>query len=474
MEHSGNLIDGAWVATARTLTVRDKFTGETIRSVGIADRAQVASAVSAAAAAFARETITPYRRYEILSRLPGLLEERRDGIVSDLRAETGFTVKDCEGDFVRTLQTARLCAEEAGRITGELVPIHGAPGQKDERLAFTIRMPLGVVCAITPFNSPLNTVLHKVGPALAAGNAVVLKPATYTPLSAISLCQGLIDAGLPAGFLNLVHGSGSEAGQWLLEDPRIDYYTFTGSTRVGELIQRHAGLRRTQLELGNISSTIVFADADIEVAAEKCAVSSFRKAGQVCTSVQRILVQEAAMDRFVTLLVEKASKLKTGDPRDRATDIGPLIDEKEAERAEAWVQQAIAAGARLRLGGRREGALLVPTILENVTPDMRVVCDEIFAPVVSLVPFSDEEEAYAVANDTPFGLAGGVFTSDISRGLRAIRRLRMGTVHINDTSSSRVDLMPYGGVKASGFGHEGPRYAIRDMSEERLITINPT
>lgn len=473
MEHSGNLIAGEWVRTDAVFPVRDKFTGEVACNVGVASEAQITQAVASAAEAFERTPLAPYLRYEILSRAAEVLQGKRAEVIDNMRAETGFTVSDCSRDFNRALQTLTLSAEEAKRITGELVPIQGAPGQREERIAFTMRMPIGVVCAITPFNSPLNTVLHKVAPALAAGNAVVLKPATYTPLSAIALCGVLLEAGLPAGLLNMVQGSGNGAGQQLLEDQRIGFYTFTGSTKVGEIVQKHAGLRRTQLELGNISSTIIFDDAALEVAADNCVNASFRKAGQVCTSVQRILVHRSIVDRFAAALAERVRKLKVGDPRDPDTFVGPLIDEREAERAEGWIHEAVSQGATLVIGGQRDGAVLQPTILQNVDPHMRVVCDEIFAPVVSLAPFSDDEEAYLIANDTPFGLSGGLFTNDVTRALKAIRRLRMGTVHVNDTSSSRVDLMPYGGVKASGFGHEGPRYAIRDMTEERLITINP-
>ena len=302
---------------------------------------------------------------------------------------------------------------------------------------------------------------------------MVLKPATYTPLSARILCAVLAEAGLPAGYLNLVIGSGGSVGQRLLEHPEIDYYTFTGSTEVGRIIQRTVGLRRTQLELGNISSTIICSDAALEVAAGKCVGAAFRKAGQVCTSVQRILVDERVMDQFGELFVERTAALGVGDPRDPETVVGPMIDEREAERAEAWIDEAVAAGAEVLTPRRREGALLWPTILRNVDSRQRVVCEEIFAPVVSLVPVRGMDEAIAVANDTPYGLAGGIFTNDVTRALGAIRRMRMGTVHVNDTSSSRVDLMPYGGVKDSGFGREGPKYAIHDMTEEHFVTINP-
>jgi len=353
-----------------------------------------------------------------------------------------------------------------------MIPVQGAPGQDPRKLAFTLRMPLGVVCAITPFNSPLNTVAHKVAPALAAGNAVVLKPASYVPLTALALCEILLEAGTPPGFLNVVFG-GAEVGTWLLEDQRIRFYTFTGSTGVGRIIQRHAGLRRTQLELGNISATIVCADANLKLAAERCVGASFRKAGQVCTSVQRILVERPLLERFGEDIRSLAVSLAAGDPRLPGTFVGPMIDEREAVRAETWVHEAVAGGARLILGGQRQRAVLAPTILTDVTASMRVVCDEIFAPVISLLPFDSFDQAIDIANDTPFGLAVGVFTSDVTRALEAARRLEMGSIHINDTSSSRVDLMPYGGVKDSGFGQEGPKYAIRDMTEERLVTLNP-
>jgi succinate-semialdehyde dehydrogenase/glutarate-semialdehyde dehydrogenase len=473
MNHGKLLIAGEWIEAAATEPVLDKFSGAEVARLGVADEAQTAAAVRAARAAFAAGPLHPYRRYEILTEAAGLLKARKDEIVQALLAETGFTLSDAQNDFGRAMQTIAQSAEEAKRIVGEMIPIQGAPGQHQDRLAFTIRMPVGVVCAITPFNSPLNTVMHKVAPAIAAGNTVVLKPATYTPMCAVILCEALQAAGLPAGHLNLVNGGGDTVGRWLLENPDVDYYTFTGSTRVGKIIQQAAGLRRTQLELGNISSTIICDDAALETAAAKCVAAGFRKAGQVCTSVQRILVHEAVLDRFSELLVAQTRALKVGDPHKPDTDIGPLIAEKEAVRAERWVQEAAEAGAEIVTGGTREGPVLQPTILRNVDSRMRVVCEEIFAPVLSLCPVGSVDEAIDIANDTPFGLAGGIFTNDITRALSAIRRMRMGNVHVNDTSSSRVDLSPYGGLKESGFGREGPRFAIHDMTEERFITINP-
>ena len=472
MNHGKLLIGGEWVEAA-TEPVVDKYNGAELARLGIADEAQTNAAIEAARSAFCAGVLHPYRRYEILMSAAELLRAREQEIVGTLLGETGFTAKDARNDFARSMQTITQSAEEAKRIVGEMIPVQGAPGQHEDRLAFTMRMPIGVVCAITPFNSPLNTVMHKVAPAIAAGNTVVLKPATYTPMCAVILCEALEAAGLPAGHLNLINGGGDTVGRWMLQNQDIDYYTFTGSTRVGKIIQQAAGLRRTQLELGNISSTIICADAALETAATKCVSAGFRKAGQVCTSVQRILVHEAVMDRFSDLLIAKTRALKVGDPHDEETDVGPLIAEAEAVRAEQWVQEAVAGGAEIATGGSREGPVLQPTILRNVASEMRVVCEEIFAPVLSLCPVKSVDEAIDVANDTPFGLASGIFTNDVTRALSAIRRLRMGNVHVNDTSSSRVDLSPYGGLKESGFGREGPRFAIHDMTEERFITINP-
>jgi acyl-CoA reductase-like NAD-dependent aldehyde dehydrogenase len=464
------VIDGEAVSGETTLPVVDKFTGHPIAEVACASRAQVARAVQAAAAAFAAKRLTPYERYAILSRAAQLVQERKAEFIETIVAESGFTVSDGEMEVARTTQTLMISAEEAKRIHGEMIPLDGAPGVTN-RIGFTIRVPVGVVCAITPFNSPLNTVAHKVAPALAAGNSVVLKPASATPISAVLFCRLLIDAGLPPGYINLVNGTGRDIGAWLLEQEAIRFYTFTGSTAVGRAIQRGAGLRRTQLELGSVSSTIVCDDANLAWAAPRCVNASFRKAGQVCTSVQRLFVQEGILDSFVEQLVARTTAAKVGDPRDPATLVGPMIAEREAERAEAWVKEAIAQGARVATGGRREGALFYPTIVLNATPQMRVMCEEVFAPIISIVPFRAIDDAIRQVNDTRYGLAAGLFTSSIGTALLAARELDVGTLHVNETSSSRVDLMPYGGVKDSGFGREGPKYAIREMTEERLVTM---
>jgi len=339
-------------------------------------------------------------------------------------------------------------------------------------MGFTLRAPRGVVCAITPFNAPLNVLAHKVAPALAGGNSVVIKPSEYTPLTAVELCKALIEAGLPPGLLGLVHGDGGVVGRQLLADQRIAFYAFTGSTRVGREIQQAAGLRRTQLELGSISSTIVCHDADLELAVPKIVNAGFRKAGQVCTSVQRLLVDRRIASVCIPKLLTATRAMKHGDPSLPDTVVGPMISVAHAQRAEAWVAEAVATGAELLTGGTRDGAVLAPTLITRVTDDMKVVCEEIFAPVMAIIEFDGIDEAVARANATPFGLSVGLFTANLHTALRAARELRFGGIHVNEPSSARVDAMPFGGVKDSGFGFEGPAYAIREMTEERLVTVS--
>ncbi|MCS0497247.1 aldehyde dehydrogenase family protein [Ancylobacter sp. MQZ15Z-1] len=464
------LIGGRWVDGVSTDRLVDKFRGEVFAEMAVASPEQVDEAVAGALAAVEASTLAPYERYRILSAAARLVEERSERLIALMRDEAGFTRADGDNEVRRCVQTLELSAEEAKRLHGELVPMEAGAGVRD-RLGFTIRVPRGVICAITPFNSPLNVLAHKVAPALAGGNAVVIKPSNHTPLSAVELCRALIDAGLPPELLALLHGPGSAIGRRLLEDPRIAFYAFTGSTRVGREIQAAAGLRGTQLELGSIASTIVCHDADIERAIPKIVNAGFRKAGQVCTSVQRLFVDRRIAGRFVPRLVEAVHAAKAGDPADPSVVIGPMITPEHAERAASWVREAVAGGARILTGGTHEGSVFEPTVLDRVDESMRVVCEEIFAPVVSVIEFDDVGEAVARANASPFGLSAGLFTSDISTALRTARLLRFGGVHINEASSARVDAMPFGGVKDSGFGREGPAYAIREMTEERLITI---
>jgi acyl-CoA reductase-like NAD-dependent aldehyde dehydrogenase len=455
------LIGGEWVRGVDSFAVHDKFTGTVIARCERASREQVDAAVAAARRSFEEVRLTAFERYEILARASRLIAERGELLARTIVAESGFPYVDAENEVRRAAQTFLISAEEAKRLVGEVVPIEAAPGH-EHRMAFTIRVPRGVVCGITSFNSPLNMVAHKVAPALAAGNTVVIKPPQATPLSGALLAQVLLDAGLPPAHLNLVQGPGSEVGGWLVAHPDIAFYSFTGSTPVGLQIRNAVGLRPVALELGSIAATLVCEDADLQRAATRCVQSAFRRAGQACTSIQRLFVDRRVIDDFVPRLLEAARALRVGDPHDRATVIGPMISEREAQRAQAWVQEAVAQGARLLLGGSREGALMAPTILTDVTP----------APVMSIIPVDGIDDAIGRINATPFGLAVGIFTRDVMTALDAARRVHVGVVHINEPSSSRADLMPFSGVKNSGVGTEGPRYAMREMSEERLITAS--
>jgi len=465
-------IAGEWIEGAGTFDVFDKFTGDVIGAAHIADAGLTDKAVASAKSTFESGEIDLPERYSFLMCARDILLRRREEILDVMVAETGFTRADNAGDFARCEQTLLTSAEEAKRIVGEMIPMDASPGHAGE-LAFTTREPLGVVACITPFNSPLNTTAHKIAPAIAAGNAVVLKPASYTPFSAKFLVEIFEEAGLPPGWLNLINGPGGQTGAALTANPDVAYFAFTGGGPAGAAIQAAAGMRRTQMELGNISAAIVCEDADIPRAIAKSIPTSFRKAGQVCTSLQRLYVHESVMDDFAEGFVKRAKELTTGDPRNPDTVVGPMIDAREAIRAEAIVRHSVEMGATVLTGGTRNGALMAPTVLRDVTPDMPVLSEEAFAPIICLIPYRDLDQAIAAVNDTPYGLSAGIFTRDIDRGFRAARKIRVGLFNINNTSSNRADPMPYGGCKASGWGREGPRAAIRDMTDEKLITITP-
>ena len=465
------LLDGQWVrGEADPIAVHDKYRLTPFATILPATAAQATRMVDAAHAAFRAGAPVAYDRGAILDRAASLVEQRAADFVETMQLEAGFTASDAMGEVRRCIQTLKLSAEEARRLAGEVVPLEGAPGQAG-RMAFTMRVPLGVIVAITPFNAPLNTVTHKIAPAFAAGNAVILKPSTNTPVSACKLAEVLVEAGMPKGLLSVLHAS-SEVVQGLLGDQRVRFFAFTGSTEVGRSIQQAAGLRRTQMELGSIAFTIVCDDANLDSALPKIAGAGYRKAGQVCTSVQMLLVHTSIVGTVTERLTGLVSALRYGDPFDEDTVVGPLISEKEARRIESWIEEAVAQGARLLVGGPRQGAVVPPTLLTDISDSMQVGSCEIFGPVVCIVPFGSLDEAIDRVNATPFGLATGIFTNRLGDAMSAARRLEVGGVHINETSSSRVDLMPYGGSKDSGFGREGPRYAIHEMTEERLVSIS--
>ena len=463
------LIAGEWQDGIEQRDVLDKFHLVPCARLHIPSQDQVHKAVAAAHAAYVDSTLTAYDRGTILDRAANLIERQSERFIEVIRTEAGFTLSDAQGELRRCIQTFRLSAEEARRLTGEMIPLEGAP-QQVGRIGFTIPVPLGVVCAITPFNAPVNTVAHKVAPAIAAGNAVVVKPSSSTPMTANMIAKVLLEAGLPSGLISVVHGGAAVAG-WLIDEPAIRFFAFTGSTEVGRDIQQRAGLRRTQMELGSIAFTVVCADANLDVALPKIVGAAYRKAGQVCTSIQILLVERSRMKEVESRLTELVTQLAYGDPHDAKTQVGPVINVDAAKRIESWIDQAMARGARRLAGGPRKGAVVPPTLLADVDEACDVSCNEIFGPVMSLVPFDTLEEAIERVNSTPYGLATGMFTNGIDAAFKAVRRLHVGGVHINETSSSRVDLMPYGGSKDSGFGREGPRYAIHEMTEMRTITF---
>lgn len=465
------LLGGAWVAGERTAAVVDKYLLSQCGEIHLPSRSQIAAGVMAANRAFRENALDGHKRGAVLDKAATLISERTEGLVQILRREAGFTRSDALGEIARCITTFRLSAEEARRFVGEMIPIESTPGQAG-RIGFTMRVPLGVVCAITPFNAPLNTVAHKIAPALAAGNAVILKPSMHTPFSSCLLAEMLLEAGLPSGLISIVHG-GPDVVHWLLDESAIRFFAFTGSTAAGRSIQERAGLRRTQMELGALTHCILCADADLDVALPKVVAAGFRKAGQVCTSIQILLVERSALPEVERRLTRLVASLKYGDPADVTNVVGPVISEESARRIESWIDHAVASGARKLVGGSREGAVVPPTLLSGIVSATPLGCQEVFGPVMCLAPFDTIEEAIERINSTSFGLAAGIFTDRIKTALIAAKALDVGGVHVNETPSSRVDAMPYGGTKDSGFGREGPAYAVREMSEERVITLLP-
>lgn len=463
------LIGGAWRAGADLAEVRDPFRGAVASRAPRSTPADLDAALEAAVAAKAGIAAMPgHARAALLRRAGALIAERADRIAEIMTRETGKAIKDARAEVVRSQDTLMLAAEEAVRIEGEHVPLE-ATAMGAGKLCFMLRFPVGVVAGITPFNAPFNLACHKVAPAIAAGNAIVLKAPPQAPGVVHALAELFVDAGTPPGVLNLLYG---DVGPALVRDPRVDFVTFTGSTRVGAEIKAASGLRRVALELGGLGPTIVHADAAIEEAAPLCARNAMRLAGQSCISVQTVYVHRSLYEPFVARVAAEARTLRLGDPMDPATDVGTLIDEQAARRVEAWIGEAVAAGARLLTGGRRHGAAVEPTVLADATPTMRVVCEEVFGPVVSLMPYDDFDAVCRTVSESRFGLQCGVFTRSLEVALRAVRNLRTGGVILNGTSTWRTDQLAYGGVKDSGIGREGPKYAIRDMTEERLVLFN--
>jgi glyceraldehyde-3-phosphate dehydrogenase (NADP+) len=460
---------GEWAERDEVREVRDPGTGEVVDTVPEASAEDAHEAVTAAAAAFAAVHPLPaHRRIEVLAKAADRVGERHEELARTIAREGVKTIREARKEVTRCATTLRIASEEARRVGGETIAFDQAPGS-ERRTGWWTREPVGVVAAITPFNDPLNLVAHKVGPAIAAGNAVVVKPHEATPLSALLLAECFESAGLPAGLLQVVTGAGPVVGDALVTDPRVRTISFSGGRETGETIVRRAGLKKVGLELGSIAPNLVMADADLDLAVESCVSGAYWAAGQNCLHVQRILVHEDVCERFADAFVARAEAYVTGDKLDEATDMGPLITEAEARRVESWVEEAISAGARLRTGGRREGTFYAPTLLDRVPPDAKVSCREMFGPVSVLMPFATLDEAIVTANDVDFGLQGAVFTTDLRTGLEAARRLRCGGVLVNESTDFRIDAMPFGGMKGSGLGREGVRFALEEMTEIKMV-----
>jgi acyl-CoA reductase-like NAD-dependent aldehyde dehydrogenase len=464
-------VAGDWQTTERTIDVRAPYGGELVGRVSAADRKLAEAAIDAAEAALA-SGLALHRRIAILDRATALLQDAADELADLLVREAGKPVRQAEVEVARAASTFRFAAGEATRLSGEMVPIdataHGAG-----RLAFTLREPIGIVGAITPFNFPLNLVAHKLAPAIAAGCPVVLKPASQTPLIALRVASILASAGLPDGFLSVLPGPGPELGDALVEDPRVRLITFTGSADVGWGLRARAATKRVALELGNNAPAVVAADADLEDAARRLAENAFSYAGQSCISVQRIYVEEPVFGAFLDAFLERVDRLRSGDPADPATHVGPVIDERECERIREWISEATAAGAR-RLAGRLvEPGVLSPTVLTDVPRDARVLCREVFGPVVCVDACESVRDGLNRANDTSYGLQAAIFTGSLQVALESARALRFGGVIVNDAPTFRSDQMPYGGIGESGNTREGPRYAIEQMTEPRLVVVSP-
>lgn len=464
-------IGGEWVEGERYAPLSSPYSGELLAEVPLATEREVEHAIKAADCA--REIMAKmpaHERAAILERLVALLKERAEEAARIIAMEAAKPITTAKGEVARTIQTYTFAAEEAKRICGETISLDAAPGGEG-RVAFTVREPLGVIGAITPFNFPMNLVAHKVGPAIAAGNTVVLKPAEQTPLSAYFIAELFQEAGLPAGALNVVSGLGEVAGEKIVTDERVKMITFTGSPSVGIGIRNKAGLKRVTLELGSNSAVIVDRGVDLADVVPRCVYGAFTYQGQVCISVQRIYVHEELYNEFVERFVERTERLKVGDPLDPETDVSALISPKDVERVLEWISEARQHGAKVITGGKREGNILYPTVILNADPLLKVSCCEVFAPVVLINPVQSVDEAITMVNDSRYGLQAGIYTENVHTALRAAEKLQVGGVMINDIPTFRVDHMPYGGVKESGLGREGVKYAIEEMTEMKLVVF---
>ena len=467
----GFFLDGKWVEDGNVVEIRSPYDGSVIAQVYQGRREHAEAAIAAAVKAFGTTRRLPaFERQRVLRRVAESLTQRREEFARTMAQESGKPIKASRTEVERSIFTFTVAAEESTRIYGEYLPLDWQQSTAG-RWGIVRRFPIGPIAGITPFNFPLNLVAHKVGPAIAAGCPIILKPAPQTPLTALLLAETVQQAGWPDGGFNVLPLSNEDTGL-LVTDDRLKMISFTGSAAVGWQIKKNAGKKKVVLELGGNAGVIVHSDADLAYAADRCVAGGFGYAGQTCISVQRILVERSVFAAFVDLLLARVKKLRTGDPMEESTDLGPLIRESDAIRASDWVQEAVRGGARLLAGGRRKGSVVEPTVLTGTRSDMKVNCQEIFAPVVTVESYDHFEDGLRQLNHSSYGLQAGIFTRDAKLMFNAYDELEVGAVIAGDVPSFRIDHMPYGGVKDSGLGREGLRYAIEDMTESKLLVMN--
>ena len=466
-------VAGEWVTGTREEELRSPYSGAVIDTVQVAGVEDVDRAIAAAVrGAEHQRGTTGFEREQVLRRAGDLADERVDELAQIISRESGKPIAEATAEASRAGHILRLSAFEGSQLYGDSLPLDAAPNAGLGRLGFTLRQPCGVVVAITPFNFPLLLVLHKIAPALAAGNAVVLKPARQTPLTALKLTEILLDAGLHPEAISCVTGPGGELGDALCSDPRVRKISFTGSTGTGERITKVAGVKKLSLELGASCPVVILPDADLELAARAIAVGGYANAGQVCISVQRVVADRAVVGDFLDALIPKVEAIRVGDPSLPDTALGSLISEREAIRVEKAIRDGSQNGARLLTGGERDGSVVTPAVVADVDPDSPLSQDELFGPAVAVSTVPDVDAAIAAANATQFGLGAGIFTGDVSNAVRFARDVEAGNVHVNWTPLWRADLMPYGGLKGSGIGKEGPRYAVEEMTEIKTVVLH--
>ena len=466
------LLGGNWVDRAEKIEVLNPFDGSVVDTVPHSSLADVEEALAAAVrGARVMRDLTGYQRYEILMKVADLMRERADDLARTITLEEGKILAEAQIEATRAREIIVLSAEEAKRLSGEVIPLDGAPGVNG-KLGFTLRVPCGVVVGISPFNFPLHLVCHKVGPAIAAGNACIIKPATDTPLSALKLIELFVEAGAPPEAVQCLTGPGSSLGNALCSDPRVRKITFTGSRDIGERICKVAGLKRVTMELGSNAPLIVMPDADPKRVAAAAAMSGFSNAGQVCISTQRVIAHSDIYGDLLDAMTDVTAAISTGNPLEEATGMGPMIREEDSERVASWVSEATGEGARVLAGGARNGQIFQPTLVADVRPEMRISYDEIFGPVVAVSQAPDIDTAIELANDTKYGLSAAIFTQNLDWAMKFVRKCESGNIHVNWGTQWRADLMPYGGLKDSGMGKEGPKYAVQEMTETKMAVFH--